>query len=108
MKLVSKSSIPLNLNIVKKPPVRIGPPRLTRYEKARIIAARALQLSLGAMPLIDISSLPKDPVEIAKEELRRGVLPITLVRYKPSGEKELVPVNVLLELEKKIFGRIQL
>ncbi len=98
-------SVPVNL--IKKPPVRIGPPRLTRYEKARIVAARALQLSLGAMPLIDISSFPKDPVEIAKEELRRGVLPITLVRYKPGGEKELIPVNVLLELEKKIFGKVQ-
>ncbi len=96
------------LDVIKKPPITIGPLRLTRYEKARIVAARALQLSLGAIPLIDISSLPKDPVEIAKEELRRGILPITLVRYKPGGKKELIPVNVLLELERKIFGRIEI
>ena len=103
---MNRKSVPLDL--IKKPPIHIGPLRLTRYEKARIIAARALQLSLGAMPLIDISKLPKDPVEIAKEELRRNVLPITLVRYKPGGESELIPVNVLLELEKKIFGKVQI
>ncbi len=96
------------ISFIKKLPVRVGPPRLTRYEKARIVAARALQLSLGALPLIDISNLPKDPTEIAKEELRRGVLPITLVRIKPNGEKELIPVNKLLELEKKLLGRIEI
>ncbi len=87
--------------------MRIGPPKLTRFEKARIIAARALQLQLGALPLIDISNLPKDPIEIAREELRRGILPMTLVRRKPNGEVELIPVNKLVELEKKIFGKFE-
>ena len=96
------------ISFIKKLPIRVGPPRLTKYEKARIIAARALQLSLGALPLIDISSIPRDPTEIAKEELRRGILPITLIRIKPSGEKELIPVNKLLELEEKLFGRVEI
>lgn len=84
--------------------VRIGPPKLTKYEKARIVGARALQLALGAPPLIDVSNLPKDPVLIAMEELNRGVLPITIVRTKPNGEKELISVKRLLELEKSVYG----
>ncbi|MEM4567095.1 MAG: DNA-directed RNA polymerase subunit K [Sulfolobales archaeon] len=83
--------------------VKIGPPKLTRYEKARIISARALQLSLGAPPLIDVSNLPKDNIVIAFEELKRGVLPITIIRVKPNGEKELIPVKKLLELEEKFY-----
>ena len=96
------------IDIVKKPPIRIGPLRLTRFEKARVIAARALQLSLGALPLISRENLPKDPIDIAKEELRAGVLPITLIRRKPSGEEELIPVNKLIEIERKIFGEVKL
>ncbi len=96
------------VSYIKKADVRSGPLRLTRYEKARVVAARALQLDLGAIPLIDISSLPKDPVEIAKEELRRGVLPITLVRRLPNGREELIPVTKLIELEKKLFGFVEL
>ncbi len=84
--------------------IRIGPPKLTRYEKARIVGARALQLSLGAPPLIDVSNLPKDPVIIAMEELKRGVLPITIVRTKPNGEKELISAKRLLELEKSVYS----
>ncbi|MCS7107977.1 MAG: DNA-directed RNA polymerase subunit K [Sulfolobales archaeon] len=83
--------------------IKIGPPKLTKYEKARIISARALQLSLGAPPLIDISKLPKDNVIIAIEELKKGVLPITIIRVKPNGEKELIPARRLLELEEKFY-----
>lgn len=86
--------------------VKVGPPKLTRYEKARIVSARALQLSLGAPPLIDISKLPKDSIAIAIEELRRGVLPITIIRVKPSGEKELLPVRKLLELEERFYRSV--
>ena len=96
------------ISSIKKTEVKIGPPRLTRYEKARVISARALQLDLGAFPLIDISNIPKDPVEVAKEELKRGVLPFTLVRRLPNGEKVLLPVNKLIELEKRLFGFVEI
>ncbi len=62
----------------------------TKYEKARIVGARALQLAMGA-PLIlklakeNLEKLKYNPVEIAKEEFRRGILPITIRR--PSPEK---------------------
>lgn len=86
--------------------LKTKPYRLTRYEKARIVAARALQLSLGAIPLIDVRNLPKDPVVIAIEELKRGLLPITVIRRTPAGEIELIPVSKLIELERKLFRRV--
>lgn len=65
--------------------------KLTRYEYARAVAARALQLSLGAPPLIDVEELGiRDPIEIAREEIKRGVIPIVIRRRYPNGEEELI------------------
>ncbi|MFH1592316.1 MAG: DNA-directed RNA polymerase subunit K [Candidatus Woesearchaeota archaeon] len=60
----------------------------TKYEKARIVGARALQLSMGAPMLIkfDKKALEKikySPVEIAKKEFDSGILPITIKRPLP-------------------------
>jgi DNA-directed RNA polymerase subunit K len=52
--------------------------KYTRYERARIIGARALQISLGAPVLIDIDK--KEPIDIAMAELEKGVIPITVKR----------------------------
>ena len=85
--------------------VRIGPPWLTRFERARIVGARALQLRYGAPPLIPTENLParvrEDPVLLARVELDRGVLPITVLRYTRRGEQQLIPLRVLLEGMKK-------
>jgi DNA-directed RNA polymerase subunit K len=51
---------------------------LTRYEKARIVGARALQISMGAPALIEPNT--SDPIDIALEELKKGVIPITIKR----------------------------
>jgi DNA-directed RNA polymerase subunit K len=53
----------------------------TRFEKARIIGARALQLSMGAPSIL--AEIPKnmiDPVEIAMLEYDEGIIPITVKR----------------------------
>ena len=55
---------------------------LTRFEKTRIIAARALQISMGAPVLIKISGV-SDPKFIAKAEFEKDVLPITIRRALP-------------------------
>ncbi len=52
--------------------------KLTRYEKAKIIGIRALQLYYGAPPLIKTKF--KDPMKIAEEEMEKGVLPIEVIR----------------------------
>ena len=54
--------------------------RYTKYEKARIIGARALQIAMGAPILINTDKT--DPIEIAIEEFERGVIPITVRRRK--------------------------
>jgi DNA-directed RNA polymerase subunit K len=52
----------------------------TRFERARILGARALQVSLGAPILIDVPSTLVDPVEIAEREFAAGVIPISVRR----------------------------
>lgn len=78
--------------------------KLTRFEIARIVGARALQLAFGAPPLIDPEEAPaKDPVAIATLELLKGVLPITIKRVKPDGGYELIPVSRLLSPDNKRY-----
>lgn len=54
----------------------------TRYEKARIISARALQIAQGAPVLIKIPKDLTDPKEIAKMEWGSGVIPIEIKRIE--------------------------
>lgn len=60
----------------------------TKYEKARIIGARALQIAMGAPLLLklseeDLKRLNFNPVEISKMEFNEGILPITIKRPLP-------------------------
>lgn len=55
---------------------------LTRFEKARVIGARALQISRGAP--ITIKTRLTDPIEIAELELQRGTIPIDIRKRKAS------------------------
>ncbi|MEK6937010.1 MAG: DNA-directed RNA polymerase subunit K [Nanoarchaeota archaeon] len=62
--------------------------KYTKYEMARIIGARALQITMGSPLLIKITEefLQKinfNPIEIAKEEFKKGILPITIKRPLP-------------------------
>jgi len=54
--------------------------KYTRFERARIIGARALQIALGAPVLVDVPKGMVDPIEIARVEFESGVLPITVKR----------------------------
>lgn len=54
--------------------------KYTRFEKARIIGARALQIRMGAPILIDLEKGVVDPVEIAMAEFERGVIPLSVRR----------------------------
>lgn len=66
---------------------RITLPYLTKYEKARILGARALQISMGAPILVDLEG-ETDSLEIASKELKERVIPIIIRRYLPSGNYE--------------------
>jgi DNA-directed RNA polymerase subunit K len=52
--------------------------RYNRYEKARIIGSRALQVAYGAPVLIETEQT--QPILIAAEEYDAGVLPFTVKR----------------------------
>ncbi len=53
---------------------------LTRFEKARIIGARALQISMGAPILLDDTGSLVDPMDISMREFRQDLVPITVKR----------------------------
>ncbi len=106
--LSEKSDIE-NIIVSKIDDIKIGPKRLTKYEKARIIAARATQLAMGAPPLIDVSKLKsRDPIIIAEQEFLMGVLPIIIKREKPNGEYQLVPLKILIEVEQRKIKSIEM
>ena len=52
----------------------------TRFEKARIIGARALQVTMGAPVLVKLPKDLIDPIKIATLEYEKGVIPITVLR----------------------------
>ena len=66
----------------------------TRFEVARILGARALQISLGAPVLVKTEE--RNPSEIAKEEFKNSMIPITIKREMPDG------VNVAVDAKAAI------
>ena len=73
--------------------ILIGPPMLTRFEKARIMGARALQLSLGAPVFIEIPKNATTSLEIAMEELKQRMIPIVIKRTLPNGDYQNIPLD---------------
>lgn len=52
---------------------------LTKYEFARVIGARALQLSLGAPPVIKFEDV-SDPILVANKEFEEEVIPLSILK----------------------------
>ena len=52
----------------------------TKFEKASIIGARALQLAYGAPPLIKVPDEIHDPLELAEKEFEEEAIPIVVIR----------------------------
>ncbi len=77
--------------------IPVGPKWLTKFEKARIIGARALQISMGAPVLIPTKTAPSGLFALAEAELRAQVLPLTVRRTLPTEEHFDVPLSRLLE-----------
>ena len=87
-----------------RPQLIIGPRKLTRFEKARVVGARALQISMGAPVLIHIQDPSKSPIDIAIIELEQGVLPMSIRRTLPDGESQNIPLQVLTETSPETRG----
>ena len=67
--------------------IKITSKYLSKYEKCRILGTRALQISLGSPPTIDIGDIT-DSYEIALMELQQKKIPIIVRRYLPNGTFE--------------------
>ena len=83
---------------------QFNPESYTKYEKARIIGARALQLSMNAPMLLKVSKeeiekLNYDPLKIAEMEFFSGVLPITVRRPMPQKAVKEVEGKAIEEIE---------
>ncbi|MGB9748745.1 MAG: DNA-directed RNA polymerase subunit K [Candidatus Woesearchaeota archaeon] len=66
--------------------------KYTKYEIARMLGSRALQLALGAPFLVKVSEkelerIKYNPLKIAEMEFSQGVLPITVKRPLPGQKK---------------------
>ena len=64
---------------------------MTKYERARIIGARALQLAMGAPILVkltkkDMEEIKYNPIIIARRELEKGVIPLSIKKSKHKGQ----------------------
>ncbi|MCK4848068.1 MAG: DNA-directed RNA polymerase subunit K [Candidatus Heimdallarchaeota archaeon] len=89
--------------------MEIGPQMLTRFEYARILGARALQISMGAPVLAEAEESPKieiedkknreqgDPLLIAEREINNRLLPIQIRRTLPDGRYQDIPLSYLLK-----------
>ena len=59
----------------------------TRYERARIVGARALQISMGA-PVLAKDLKTVEPIDVALAELEQGLIPITVRKINKSARRE--------------------
>jgi DNA-directed RNA polymerase I, II, and III subunit RPABC2 len=73
--------------------VLIGPPWLTRFERARITGSRSLQLSLGAPPMIKIPGEANSSIALAVAEIEQKALPISIRRILPNGRYQDIPTD---------------
>jgi len=63
---------------------RTTTPYMTKYERARVLGTRALQISMNAPVLVDVEG-ETDPLQIAIKELREKKIPLVVRRYLPDG-----------------------
>ena len=66
---------------------RITTRYMTKYERARVLGTRALQISMNAPVMVDIGG-ETDALKIAMKELREKKIPIIIRRYMPDGSYE--------------------
>lgn len=70
-------------------------PYMTKYERARILGTRALQISMNAPVFVDLEG-ETDPLKIAMKELAEKKIPLVIRRYLPDGSFEDWSVEELI------------
>jgi len=74
---------------------RITTKYLTKYERARVLGTRALQISMNAPVMVDVDG-ETDPLKIAMKELRERKIPIIIRRYLPDESHEDWKIDELI------------
>jgi DNA-directed RNA polymerase subunit K/omega len=70
---------------------------MTRFEQARIVGARALQIAMGAPIIIEVTEAHTGPIDIAVVELESNILPITIRRTLPNESYQDIPLKWLTQ-----------
>ena len=65
---------------------------ITRFERTRIVGARALQLAFGAPAMVENKKV-LSPYDLAKIELEEKVIPLSVIRNLPNGQSIRLEVN---------------
>ena len=69
---------------------------MTKYERARILGTRAMQISRNAPVFVELEPHETDPLLIAEKELREKRIPFIIRRYLPDGTYEDWPISDLI------------
>ncbi|GAB6032839.1 DNA-directed RNA polymerases I, II, and III subunit RPABC2 [Chamberlinius hualienensis] len=72
---------------------------MTKYERARILGTRALQIAMGAPVMVELEG-ETDPLQIAIKEFKARKIPITIRRYLPDGSYEDWGMDELIITER--------
>nr|ODN90929.1 DNA-directed RNA polymerase I, II, and III subunit RPABC2 [Cryptococcus depauperatus CBS 7855] len=78
--------------------IRVTTPYMTKYERARVLGTRALQISMNAPVLVPVEG-ESDPLEIALKELAAKKIPLVIRRYLPDNSFEDWKVEELIVQE---------
>ncbi|GFT10221.1 DNA-directed RNA polymerases I, II, and III subunit RPABC2 [Nephila pilipes] len=77
---------------------RITTPYMTKYERARVLGTRALQIAMNAPVMVELDG-ETDPLHLAMKELKVRKIPIIIRRYLPDGSYEDWGVDELMITE---------
>jgi len=77
------------------PEKRTTTPYMTKYERARVLGTRALQIAMCAPVMVELEG-ETDPLLIAMKELKAKKIPIIIRRYMPDGSYEDWSINELI------------
>ena len=86
--------------------------KYSRYEIARILGARSLQLAMDAPILVKLSKeeqddLNYDVLKIAEKEFESNVLPITVKRPLPKKSEKEIKVLTDKEVQEKLEAKAE-
>lgn len=69
--------------------------RLTVFEVARLVGARALQIALGAPVLVESNEF--NAIDLGKHEFKQMIIPITVKRRLPSGKEVIIDIKAAIK-----------